>query len=67
MGEQFKEFKRETVGDGRNKYRDMYIRGGASYSRQDENDGGTTLADWRRIGRLSMLSDELTTEIKAIL
>ena len=49
---QFKEyeFKRETVRDWRNKYRDIYIEGGASYPRQDEKDGGATLADWRRIG-----------------
>ena len=45
----------------------MYIEEGASYSRQDENDGAGTLADWRRSGLPSMLSDELTTEIKVIL
>ena len=44
----------------------MYMEENASYSRQDENDGGATLADWRRIGRPSMLSNELTTEIKII-
>ena len=57
---QFKEyeFKRETVRDCQNRYRDMYIEEDAPYSRQDENDGEATLADWRRIGRPSMLSDE---------
>ena len=55
------EFKRETVRDWRNKYREAYVRSLESSSPANVD------ISWKRVGRPNLLSEELTSEVKLIL